>query len=64
MVVSVSRLWTDAPVCWPIDVVPYTPAPHFARGKADSAFRTKPQLALGLVEQAARQGLVPGGGGR
>jgi len=51
-VVSVSSVWADERVYYPIEVEPYTPASHFARGKADPAFRTKPQIALQLVEQA------------
>lgn len=51
-VVSVSSLWADERVYYPVEVEPYTPASHFARGKADPAFRTKPQIALELVEQA------------
>ncbi len=51
-VVSVSSLWADERVYYPLDVAPYTPAQHFARGKADASFRTKPQLALALVEPA------------
>ena len=50
--VSVSSLWADERVYYPLAVEPYTPAHHFARGKADADFRTKPQLALALVEQA------------
>ena len=57
-VVSVSSRWADERVYWPVDVVPYTPAHHFARGKADPAFHTKPQLALTLVEQAVAAGLA------
>ena len=41
-VVSVSSLWADEQVYYPLEVEPYTPAPWFARGKADPAFRTKP----------------------
>jgi DDE superfamily endonuclease len=54
-VVSVSSLWADARVYYPLEVEPYTPAPWFARGKADPAFRTKPQIALTLVERAVTQ---------
>jgi SRSO17 transposase len=50
-IVSVSSLWADERVYYPIEVEPYTPASHFERGKADPAFRTKPQIALELVEQ-------------
>jgi hypothetical protein len=56
-VVSVSSLWADERVYWPVEVEPYTPAHHFAQGKADPAFRTKPQIALELVQQAVAQGL-------
>lgn len=51
-VVSVSSLWADERVYYPLEVQPYTPAHWFARGKADPAFRTKPQIAVSLVEQA------------
>ena len=51
-VVSVGSLWADAGVYYPLAVEPYTPAPWFALGKADPAFRTKPQIALALVDQA------------
>ena len=51
-VVSVSSLWADEQVYYPLEVEPYTPAPWFARGKSDPAFRTKPQIAVTLVEQA------------
>ena len=51
-VVSVGSLWADEGVYYPLAVAPYTPAPWFALGKADPAFRTKPAIALGLVDQA------------
>jgi hypothetical protein len=51
-VVSVSSLWADEQVYYPLEGEPYTPAHWFARGKADPAFRTKPQIAVTLVEQA------------
>ena len=51
-IVSVGSVWADEGVYYPLAVVPYTPAPWFAGGKADLAFRTKPQLALELVDQA------------
>ncbi len=56
-VVSVSALWADERVYYPVDVEPYTPAHWFARGKSDPAFRTKPQIALALVEQAVAAGI-------
>jgi SRSO17 transposase len=51
-VVSVTSLWADEALYYPLAVVPYTPKHWFARGTADPAFRTKPQLALDLVTRA------------
>ena len=51
-VVSVSSLWADEQVYYPIDVEPYTPASWFAGGKNDRAFRTKLQIAVELVGRA------------
>lgn len=51
-VVSVTTLWADEGVYYPLHVEPYTPAPHFARGKADPRFRTKRQIAAELVRRA------------
>jgi hypothetical protein len=57
-VVSVSSLWADERVYYPLEVEPYTPAHHFEGGKEDPRFRTKPQIALELVE-AALEGGIP-----
>jgi len=51
-VVSVSSLWADERIYYPLEVEPYTPAHHFSEGKADPEFRTKPKIALELVERA------------
>ena len=51
-VVSVSSLWADERVYYPLAVEPFTPKQHFPRGMADPAYRTKPQIALELVTQA------------
>jgi SRSO17 transposase len=56
-VVSVSSLWADEDVYYPIEVEPYTPAHHFEQGKADPAFRTKLQLAVALAGRAKASGL-------
>jgi SRSO17 transposase len=57
-VVSVSSLWADEGVYWPVDFEPYTPAHHFRRGgKNDPAFRTKLRIASGLVEKAVGRGI-------
>jgi len=51
-VVSVTSLWADEGIYYPLHYEPYTPAPHFARGKADPQFRTKRQIATALVGRA------------
>ncbi len=51
-VVSVSSLWADERVYYPVDFEPYTPAVYFAKGKNDPQFRTKLKIALQLVERA------------
>jgi hypothetical protein len=56
-VVSVSSLWADERVYYPLAVEPFTPKQHFARGMADPAYRTKPQIALELVTQAVKDEL-------
>jgi hypothetical protein len=53
-IVAVTSLWADARCYWPVHAVPYTPASRLPGGERDPAFRTKPQLAVELV-QAARQ---------
>jgi SRSO17 transposase len=56
-VVSVSSLWADEDVYWPVDFEPYTPSHHFRGGKNDPAFRTKLKIASGLVEKAVERGI-------
>ena len=56
-VVSVSSLWADEGVYYPLDVEPYTPAKYFAKGKNDPQFRTKLVIARQLVERAISDGL-------
>jgi hypothetical protein len=51
-VVSVTSLWTDEHLYYPLHVEPYTPAHHFAKGKADPDFRTKLAIAVELIQQA------------
>ena len=62
-VVSVGSLWADEGVYYPLAVEPYTPKHWFPLGKADPAFRTKPQIALALVDQAVAAGVAAAGGG-
>jgi len=56
-VVSVSSLWADERVYWPVDFEPYTPSHHFGGGKTDPAFRTKLKIARQLVEKALWRGI-------
>jgi SRSO17 transposase len=41
-IVSVTTVWTDRRMYYPLHSTPYTPAHHFARGQSVPAFRTKP----------------------
>ena len=50
-VVSVTSLYADERLYFPLEVEPYTPAHWFDKGNKDVAFRTKPQIALELVER-------------
>jgi SRSO17 transposase len=56
-VVSVTSLWADERVYYPLEVEPYTPAAYFAQGKHDPQFRTKLKMALELVKQAIQETL-------
>src|SRR5919206_408636 len=53
-VVSVTSLWADERVYYPVDFEPYTPAHHFEQGKANPQFRTKLKLAVELVCRAVQ----------
>ncbi len=56
-VVSVSSVYADERLYYPLEVEPYTPSHHFEGGKTDPAFRTKPQIALELVDRAVEMGI-------
>jgi hypothetical protein len=56
-IVAVTSLWADERVYWPVHVVPYTPASRLPGKERDPAFRTKPQLAVALVEAAQQAGI-------
>jgi hypothetical protein len=51
-IVAVTTVWADERVYYPLHLQPYTPASRLPRGKADPAFRTKPQVAEALVDAA------------
>jgi SRSO17 transposase len=56
-VVSVSSLWADERVYYPVSFEPYTPSHHFEGGKNDPRFRTKLKMASELVELAVEEGI-------
>src|SRR5258708_30522071 len=63
-VVSVTSLWADEHVYYPMEVEPYTPESYFAQGKKDPAIRTTPKSALELVHPPMkRQWPFPVAGG-
>lgn len=51
-VVSVSSVYADERLYYPLEVEPYTPKHHFEGGNSDPEFRTKLEIAWELVEQA------------
>jgi hypothetical protein len=57
-IVAVTSLWVDERCYWPVHAVPYTPASRLPGGERGPRFRTKPQLAVDLVE-AARTAKIP-----
>jgi len=57
-VVTVTTLWADERLYYPVHAVPYTPARHFAKGKNDPAFRTKLAIGAGLAIRAREAGFA------
>ncbi|MBP2325873.1 SRSO17 transposase [Kibdelosporangium banguiense] len=57
-VVTVTTVWADERVYYPLHAEPYTPASHFPKGRNDSGFRTKLQIAADLVTKAQEAGVV------
>ncbi|UQN08468.1 transposase [Deinococcus sp. QL22] len=49
-IVTVHVLYDTPNASVPLKFVPYTPAHHFERKTSDPAFKTKPQLALDLID--------------
>ena len=56
-VVSVSSLWAEEGMYYPLEVEPYTPKHHFEKGKADPRFRTKLKIAQQLVQRSVEMGV-------
>ena len=57
-VVTVTTVWADERLYYPVHAVPYTPARHFAKGKNDPAFRTKLAIGAGLAIRAREAGFA------
>ena len=54
--VTVTTVWPDERLYYPVHPVPYTPARHFAKGKNDPAFRTKLAIGTDLTVRAREAG--------
>ena len=57
-VVTVTTVWADERLYYPVGAVPYTPARHFAKGKNDPGFRTKLAIGAALAVRARDAGFV------
>jgi hypothetical protein len=57
-IVAVTSLWADERLYYPLHVRPYTPAERLAGGKRDPMFRTKPELALEIIDAALAMGVL------
>lgn len=56
-IVTVTTLWADERVYYPLHVAPYTPAGRLPGGGADAQFATKAHLAVQLVHRALAAGV-------
>src|SRR4029450_3704082 len=56
-IVAVTSLWADERCYWPVHAVPYTPAARLPGGGRGPGFKTKPRLAVELVEAAQQAGI-------
>jgi DDE superfamily endonuclease len=57
-VVTVTTVWADERVYYPVHAVPYTPAKYFAKGKNDPEFRTKLAIGADLAIRARAAGFT------
>jgi hypothetical protein len=57
-IVTVTTVWADERVYYPLHAEAYTPASHFPRKQADPEFRTKLQIAADLITRALAAGVV------
>jgi SRSO17 transposase len=56
-IVTVTTLWADERVYYPLHAEAYTPASHFPKQRADPDFRTKLRIAADLVARARQAGV-------
>ena len=57
-IVTVTTVWADERVYYPLHARPYTPASHFPKGRSDPGFTTKLQIAAELTDAARTAGVV------
>ena len=57
-VVTVTTVWADDWLYYPVHAVPCTPARHFAKGKSDPGFRTKLAIGADLAVKARGAGFA------
>ena len=57
-IVTVTTVWADERVYYPVHALPYTPARHFAKGKNDPEFRTKLAIGAELAVRARAAGFA------
>ncbi|GAA0428779.1 hypothetical protein Acor_70980 [Acrocarpospora corrugata] len=57
-IVTVTTLWADERLYFPLHAQPYTPARRLPGGKNDPAFRTKWQIAVALAVEAMQAGVL------
>ena len=57
-VVTVTTVWADERLYYPVHAVPYIPARHFTKGKNDPALRTKLAIGADLAVRARAAGFV------
>jgi SRSO17 transposase len=57
-IVTVTTLWADERIYYPLHARPYTPASYFPKGRNDPGFKTKLQIAADLVALGKTAGVV------
>jgi hypothetical protein len=56
-IVSVSSVWADERLYYPLHIEPYEPAARLPGGEKDPDFRTKPKIGVDLVDRAREAGI-------